>query len=89
MQNSPLESSCVAVALVENYSTSKPLKVSPEKSVIFSRDTVVVNERYEQGTKFNNEILKYDDVGLFRVATIKKFPGRYFRCISHTHSGYI
>jgi len=31
LQNSPLESSCVVVALVENYSTSKPLKVSPEK----------------------------------------------------------
>jgi len=32
LQNSPLDSSCVVVALVENYSTSKPLKVSPEKS---------------------------------------------------------
>jgi len=34
LQNSPLESSCVVVALIENYSTSKPLKVSSEKSQI-------------------------------------------------------
>jgi hypothetical protein len=46
LQNSPLESSCVVVALIENYSTSKPLKVSPEKSHILSCDTVVANERY-------------------------------------------
>jgi hypothetical protein len=45
MQISPLESSCVVVALIENYSTSKPLKVSPEKSQILSCDTVVANER--------------------------------------------
>jgi len=32
---------------MENYSTSKPLKISPEKSQILSCDTVVVaNERY-------------------------------------------
>jgi hypothetical protein len=31
LQNSSLESSCVVVALIENYSTSKHLKVSPEK----------------------------------------------------------
>jgi len=30
-QNSPLESSCVVVAPIENYSTSKALNVSPEK----------------------------------------------------------
>jgi hypothetical protein len=46
LQNSPLESSCVIVALIENYSTSKPLKVSLEKSHILSCDTVVANERY-------------------------------------------
>ena len=46
MKNSPLESSCVAVALIENYSTSKPLNLSPEKSQILSCDTVVANERY-------------------------------------------
>ena len=44
--NSPLGSSCVVVALIENYSTSNPLKVSPEKSHILSCDTVVANERY-------------------------------------------
>jgi hypothetical protein len=46
LQNSPLESSCVVVALTENYSTSKPLKVSPEKSHILSGDTVVADGRY-------------------------------------------
>jgi len=45
LQNSPLESSCVVVALIENYSTSKLLKVSPEKSLIVSCDTVVANAR--------------------------------------------
>jgi hypothetical protein len=40
----PLESSCVVDALVENYGTSKPLKVSPEKSQILSCDIIVGNE---------------------------------------------
>jgi hypothetical protein len=48
LQNSPLESSCVIVALIENYSTSKPLKVSPEQSQILSCDTVVVNKLYDK-----------------------------------------
>jgi hypothetical protein len=30
-ENSPLESSCVVVAFIENYSASKPLNVSPKK----------------------------------------------------------
>ena len=42
----PLESSCVIAALIENYSNSKPLKVSPEKSQILNCGTVVANERY-------------------------------------------
>jgi hypothetical protein len=46
VQDSPLESSCVVIALIENYGTSKPLKVCPEKSQILSCDTVVANERY-------------------------------------------
>jgi hypothetical protein len=46
LQNSPLESRCVIVALIENYSTSKPLKVSPEKSQILSCDSLVANKRY-------------------------------------------
>jgi hypothetical protein len=46
LQNSPLESSCVVVALIKNYSTSKPLKVSPEKSLILCCDAVVANERH-------------------------------------------
>jgi len=48
LQNSPLEKSCVIVALIENYSTSKTLKVSPEKSHILSCDTLVANERYNE-----------------------------------------
>jgi hypothetical protein len=48
MKNWPLESSCVVVALTEKHSTSKPLKVSPEKSQILSCDTVVATERYNQ-----------------------------------------
>jgi hypothetical protein len=44
--NSPLESSCVVVALVENYSASKPLKASPEKSHILSCDTFLLGVRY-------------------------------------------
>jgi hypothetical protein len=46
LQNLPLESSCVIVPITENYSTSKLLNVSPEKSHILSCDTVVANERY-------------------------------------------
>jgi hypothetical protein len=46
LQNSPLESSFVVVAFIENYSTSNPLKISPEKSQIFSCDTIVTNERF-------------------------------------------
>ena len=41
-----MESSCVVVALIENYSTSEPLNLSPEKSQILSCDTVVENGRY-------------------------------------------
>jgi len=44
--NSPLDSSSVVVAITENYSTSKLLKVSREKSHILSYDTVVANEWY-------------------------------------------
>jgi hypothetical protein len=46
MQNSPLESSCFVVALIDNYSTSKPLRSSPEKSQILSCDNLVANERH-------------------------------------------
>jgi hypothetical protein len=42
LKNSPLESSYVVVALIENYSTSEPLNVSSEKSQFLSRDTAVV-----------------------------------------------
>jgi hypothetical protein len=40
-----MESSCVVVALIENYSTSKLVNVSPEESQILSCDTFVANER--------------------------------------------
>jgi len=46
LQNSPLESSCVVVALIENYSISKSLKISPEESQILSCESFVANERY-------------------------------------------
>jgi len=55
MQNSLLESSYVVVALIENYSTSKPLKVSPEKSQILSCHTLVANERYVLQQAHNNK----------------------------------
>jgi len=47
LQNLPLESNCVIIALRKNYSTSKPLKVSPEKSHILSCDTLVANGQYD------------------------------------------
>jgi hypothetical protein len=50
VQNLPLEGSRVVIALIENYSTSKPLKVSPEKSHILSFDTVVANGRNTVGS---------------------------------------
>jgi hypothetical protein len=46
LQNSPLESSCVVIALIENYSNSKFLNVSPEKLQILSCDNAVASERY-------------------------------------------
>jgi len=46
LQNLPLESSCVVVALIEDYSASKPLKASPEKSQILSCDTLGTNYIY-------------------------------------------
>jgi hypothetical protein len=52
LQNSPLESRCVVVECVENYSTSKLLKAPPEKSQILSCDTLVANERCVLGTMF-------------------------------------
>jgi hypothetical protein len=43
LQNSALESSFVVVAFTENYSASKLLKFSPEKSEILGCDTLVAN----------------------------------------------
>jgi len=66
----PLESSCVVVALIENYSTSKPLKFSPEKSHILICDAFVANERYVfsllnlylNGANYNLKELKFPRV---------------------------
>jgi len=60
LQNSPLESSCVVVTLIENYSTSKPLNFSPEKSQILSCDTLVANVDVSY-------ILRIDTAELHRV----------------------
>jgi hypothetical protein len=38
------EQLCLVFALIENYSTPKPLKVSPEKSQILSCNTLLANE---------------------------------------------
>jgi hypothetical protein len=64
LQNSPLESSCVFFAFIENYTTLKSLKISPEKSQILSCDTVVANERYETCHHKNLRIDK-DETKLF------------------------
>jgi len=58
----PLESSCVLVALTENYSTSKPLKVTPKKSHILSCDTVVANEQYIDKNTANVPVVIHDAV---------------------------
>jgi hypothetical protein len=54
LQNSPLESSSVVVALIENYSTSKYLNVSPELSQILSCDIIVANEGYDKLKTYKN-----------------------------------
>jgi hypothetical protein len=46
LQNSPLESSYVVIALTENYNKSKSLKFPPEKLKILSFENPVANERY-------------------------------------------
>jgi hypothetical protein len=51
LQNSPLESSCVVIAFKENYSTSKTIKASPEKSQILSCDTLLLGARYASAAK--------------------------------------
>jgi len=54
LQISPLESSCVVVAHIENYSNSKSLKISTKKSQILSCHSVVANERYVGFTLFGD-----------------------------------
>jgi hypothetical protein len=66
---------------IENYSTSKPLKVCPEKSHILSCDTVVANERYKT-VLFN--------VGTFWQYYVLKLRAisRRFRCFGVTCRSY-
>jgi hypothetical protein len=61
-QNSPLDSSCVVIALTEKYSTSKPSKVSPEKSQILSCDTVVVVTLLSQMSHMSQTIKSLYDI---------------------------
>ena len=51
-----MESSYVVVALIKNYSTSKPLNIPPEKLLILSCDTVVANERYHFFTPYYSNV---------------------------------
>jgi hypothetical protein len=60
LQNLPLESSCVVVTLIENYSTSKPFKVSPEKSQILSCDAVELSQMSDTASNGRNNELGMD-----------------------------
>jgi hypothetical protein len=86
LQNSPLESSFVVVALIENFSISKTLNVPPEKkSQFFSFDTLVANERYVVGklisyfVKFLLPVHRYYIIRLSTVSNHKKISG----CITY------
>jgi hypothetical protein len=70
LQNSPLESSCVVIALIENYSTLKLLNVSPKKSQILSCETVVANEQYVVTTSSGALKSKSDSVKYRLLACI-------------------
>jgi len=72
LQNSSLESSCVVVALIEYYSTSKPLKRSPEKSQILSCDTLVANGRCNKAVVSQCSLLR-DDTGILYINGWKLF----------------
>jgi len=67
VKNLPLESSCVVFALIENYRTSKPSKVCPEKSHSLSCDTVVTNERYLCALEKYEHCLRTNKI--FRIAS--------------------
>jgi len=64
----------------ENYSTSKPLNVSPEKSQTLSCDTVVANERY---LLFISAMIYNSFIhSVFCLTTGPKPPPK--RCITHS-----
>jgi hypothetical protein len=52
---------------IKNYSNSKPLKVSPEKSQIFSCDTVVANGRFNVKGTNRAHYTSWDPVRLKNV----------------------
>jgi len=84
LQNSPLESSFVFVALTENYSISNPLKFSLEKSQILSCDTVVANERYVQAQNRIPPLFersKSKTVGQSSLAVYLKEIMQYEECV--------
>jgi hypothetical protein len=58
----------------ENYSTSKHLKVSPEKSQILSCDTVVANERYAVLLLFNQRLPDRAQAGVVLATLFRSLP---------------
>jgi len=72
LQNSPLESSCVVLALIENYITSKYLNLSPEKLQILSCDTVAANERFVKCTR--DLATAYFPLALYKKNLIQVVP---------------
>jgi len=68
LQNSPLESSCVVFALIENYSTSNPLIFSPEKSQIMSCATVVVTLQWQMSDE-KKLVLETYEIGKIIICT--------------------
>ena len=81
-------SSCVIVALIENYSTSKPLKGSPEKSQILSCDTVVANEQYVMFTYtaalYSHTVMLYINFNQVTCLTLRLLQG-IFCCLTETY----
>jgi hypothetical protein len=74
LQNSPLESSRVVVALVENYSTSKRLKVYPEKSQILICDTVVLSQMSDTFFQKSCHLgAKHDKLAVRRVCLLNRY----------------
>jgi hypothetical protein len=58
-------------ALVENYSTSKPLEVSPKKSHILSCDSVIANGRYH-----------LNSISIFRALNFIRYLATAQECVT-------